>query len=468
MSAGRYGYAATQTVEGASGEAQAEYAPTVGWPAELGAAREQPRRGLLELLPPLQLGFLLCVGVAAEGLLALLGSVGALAGAAGTLAGLSKDNPFHRVQWALMEALGVGDLVASALGAAGVYAAERPLPYYVGGLRSWHAAVATAAVGVLLAWRAMVALAVVPWMGFMLVFEPPEYVRWPRLAGALAFMALSLYVVRALVVVFHTVRRESLEVQEEVLLEQLEERHELLRKARAAVEAGQVEREDHLRGATLFGCLPLELTVACYTLVVSLGCLLFTANLLAAGSTSGGWAFFNAPRGRQGATFWLELLAYSISVIFGLLAVSAIIAHKYLEGAEDVAAVQTHRRCSALVLAFFVFSLLRFGLFVPITGMALVAEDICGLYVHALASLSMERRLYPSGAPVGCTTVEWVTLGGMLVVMVLDAYLIHGVFQLWQRYRAACTASFGQVPAGFLFGGQAGGGPSYGAAGAAQ
>jgi len=367
-----------------------------------------------------------------EGVFVLMDTTSPEESRAGLAVGLSRQNSFHRMEWVLLEALGVGDMATAGLGLVGLaLASGLALPR---GLAARREAAVGGAVGALLAWRVLVTLSVVPWIGFMFVFEPLEYTRWTRVVAALLYIAFNMYLLQLLVAAYSTAKREGRIMEEEFCLGIGED-------SRESFMAGSRSRSGLGESNVLFSCLPLDLAVASYCACLCVGCLYGLLNLLETGLSSGGWALFMHPANVASSTFWLEIFGFLTSVVVAAFAAGAVLAHWRLEREageyEEDLFVQrpARKKCASLLLLFYIASTLRFALWVPVTGMALATRDICGVYVQGLAVVSLNGHSNPLASPDRCTVAEWGVLASAIILIALDAYLISGVYQLWQKYR---------------------------------
>lgn len=433
---------------------------TAHFGASPAAADFTPRtRGGFErggVLTALAAGTLVCCLVLLEGVFVITDSGRGEASRTRAAAGLQVGNSFHRAEWALLEALGIGDLSAAGLGLVGIaLAAGTSLPPNLAMRRE---SAAGGAVGAMLAWRALVTIAIVPWIGFLLVFDPPEVSRWPRALAALVYLAVNMYLLQVLVHTYVVARRESRLLEEEFSLG-------IAGDCREALAAG-AGRSGLAESNVLFWCLPLDLTVAMYAVVSSVASLYRIIALLQTSRSSGGWAWLMTAGDAVTSTFWLEAIGYATTVIIAACAAGAIIAHwrldrKVIEYQEDLAAqVPARRRCAGLLFLFFATSSLRFALWVPVTGMAMAGRDLCGWYVQGLASVALGSRGGSIGAADRCSAAELAVLVSSLAFLALDAYLLSAIQHLWLRSRAVCVASMERAKESPLFGHRVDGGGS--------
>jgi len=189
----------------------------------------------------------------------------------------------------------------------------------------------------------------------------------------------------------------------------------------------------------LFGCLPLETAIAFAVFVQLVLFIWFFIRIVFNEATIGGWLFLTPPP-RVPITWWLEFVVYCVSVLSAGSAAAAIMMHKFMcERQEDPLDVDESlvlkKRCNAGVLFHVVFSMLRYAAFCPITGMALVAKDICNFYMHGMFTIGVSRTS-PVKAQLYCVSGDSRTIILLLLAMALDAYTIWGTYRLWLQYRA--------------------------------
>jgi len=107
------------------------------------------------------------------------------------------------------------------------------------------------------------------------------------------------------------------------------------------------------------------------------------------------------------------------------------------QGDGGAQALNLHKRCTVVVLLYFLISVLRFAFFIPVTGMAFAAKDVCGLYGRGLADIALSGVWgYNPAATLHCGPGDLLVLAATLAVLLLDAYLVWGVLRLWHLYRA--------------------------------
>jgi len=289
-------------------------------------------------------------------------------------------------------------------------------------------------VGALLAWRALAAVAIAPWAGFIIMFSPPEYAKLWRCVVALLYTFFAFYVAVLLASVMRAAIDSANAVKQEWLLQVAENsRQELL-----GSPMGDDAEEDRV-----LGCMPLDRVVLAYIVCVGIMSLWLMAGLLISAKGGGGWAFLSKVGSKDSSTYAVEAFVYTVSACSAALAASAILARRRADRGAAEDSTKLRKRCAGLLLVFLVASALRFSLSVPITGLALVTEDLCGLYMYGLAAVSLDdKRLSPtSAAAAQCTATEVRAILILFVVMALDGYLIFGTLKLWARYRSSCIMS---------------------------
>lgn len=344
-------------------------------------------------------------------------------------------NPFSGVLKDFLAVLAFGDVTLAVGAVLGLYLATRPLPrslrvpYWV------QTTVPSLTLGALLAWRLLVAVAAAPWVGVWLAFAPPDYDRVGVILVSIAYIAVNVCIAWSLVPVVAAAARES-------QLTQLRDAEVMDGERQALVARAQIPGYPELLledKPVLFGCLPLELTVGAYASFLCIGSLWCLVLLFEEGRSVGGWAFLTGVP-KVDVTFWLEVLIFVITFVFSLLAMGAMLFYPWAnneweeEDAQEELASSRKRR-THYFLAYLVASVLRFALFIPTTGMALLAKDICGFYSRGVSQVLTAATPYRAGAPMRCGH-DWLGAISVLVVFFVDAYLIVGSFRLWRRYRA--------------------------------
>jgi len=345
-------------------------------------------------------------------------------------------NPFSGVLKGLLMALAFGD-IALAMGAVlGLYLATRAVPRWLRVPYWVQTTVPGVTIGALLVWRLLVAVAAAPWVGVWLAFAPPDHDRVGVIVVSIVYIAVNVCIAWSLVPVVSAAARESREMQMHDAEAMEGERQALL--ARAQIPGyPEVLLEDK---PVLFGCVPLELTVGTYALFLCVGSLWCLVFLISEGRSVGGWAFLTGVP-KVDVTLWLEVLIFAITFVFSLLALGTMLVYPRAlnewEEEEDVQEdlASSRKRCAHVFLAYLVASVLRFALFIPTTGMALLAEDICGFYSRGVSQILTAATPYRAGAPMRCGH-DWLGAISILLVFCVDAYLIVGSLRLWQRYRA--------------------------------
>lgn len=198
-------------------------------------------------------------------------------------------------------------------------------------------------------------------------------------------------------------------------------------------------------GPKLFGCLPLEPIVSFYALAVFVSSIVWIHGWETGQGLIAGWAW-GVPRERN--TFWLEAIVYLSSLLLSIVALFAIYTHqewreslRYGNGNQDShIAYDTVKQCTHAMLLYFLTNLARFALFFPITGMALISQDVCGIHVSGLGSTD----IFPSwhgGTSLWCHGDGWWRLAFLPVACALDGYVLYGTYRLWEQYRAGYLLS---------------------------
>jgi len=205
----------------------------------------------------------------------------------------------------------------------------------------------------------------------------------------------------------------------------------------------------------LFWFVPLEEAIAGYILLVGAFSLYSFVSLVCFGHGTGAWAWITKTPGMRD-TVWIEVLLDITGVALACVGLAAVQCHRVARSAErrDSAALQNlnqqvafpapmndnrsaKKRATLVFLGFLLFSVLRFLLFVPITGVSLVVSDVCGSYVHIAALISTSRHVVSNLAPMHCAPRDICTLLIVFAVIGLDAYCLSGTYTLWSKYRSA-------------------------------
>jgi len=401
------------------------YDPTVSYEGvgapEKFAEKDEPV--VCGVVPIMTAGYLVCSVVMAEGLFLLLDMGADVSGANVGVVGMDAQNPYHHAQRIVLIVVGFVDVFMALAAAVGLWiAGGAPLEALGDRLQGNLPAFG---IGILLAWRIATTVAIAPWLGFLMAFEPAEYARGQCLLVALAYIALNVYMLWVLSVTHKEVAQRGAYLQQ-LLASVQAERFLLVGRARATPGGDEL-----VRHPKLLGCVPLELAIAAYALAVCVACTWSFIALCIYGSARGGWAVLTGSVVHHpGGAFWLEAVVYSVPAVLGGLAVSAILTHPQLSQEET----GSRARCSFLILLFLIGSIARYAAFIPITAMQLADSDICGLYTYGLSRVASHAAENPLWSTTRCSEHEVVALVAVVLALVLDAYLISGVFRLWQAY----------------------------------
>jgi len=413
-----------------------------------------PQHMLCGLMPVFSAGYIVICLCVVEGLLICINVFGflGLSRGQGVWQGLAAQNPFKDVQWVLLGGLGLGDLTFSTFGAIGMWLSAQPSrtprQYW-----NEHSKIVSWGVFSLLFWRFVVAFVTAPWVGLILAFEPPEASRWVIFAGTLVYVAASLYSFYVLLMVYRHASAESAVSQHRFdILLRAEGDHGNLR-------AASEDMEDRGDMESLF-CCPIEWAVAAYTVLLAAAFFVCFVELCTKRRTIGGWAVLaGAPTVPlmipiEGAVYLLSACLCVVGLIGILLNGTARDELAYI-GVQSEEGIRNIRRSAGAMLVFFLGSVMRVALFIPLTGMALVEKNICGVYVRGLAA----TNLYKNGAgfhvPLHCSGGDFWALFVVILLAFLDLYFVRGTLHLWQRYRSgqgfplqgkAAAFSYGAAP----------------------
>jgi len=393
-----------------------------------------PQHMLCGFTPVFTAGYIVVCLCVVEGLMVCINVFGflGLQRGQGVWQGLAAQNPFQDVQWALLGGLGLGDLIFATFGAVGMWLSAQPSrtprQYW-----SEHSKMVSWCVLSLVFWRFLVAFATAPWVGLILAFEPPDQSKWAIFILTLVYVAASLYGFYVLLMVYRHAAAESAVSQQ---------RFDTL--ARAEGDQGNWSATSDITDTdkeTMF-CCPIEWVVATYTVLLAAAFFICFVELCTKRRTIGGWALLaGAPTVPlmvpiEGAVYLLSGCLCVVGLIGILLNGTARDELGYT-GRQTEEGLRNIRRSAGAMLVFFLGSVMRVALFIPVTGMALVERNICGVYVRGLAA----TNLYKNGAgfhvPMHCSGGDFWALVFVVLLASLDIYMVQGTFHLWQRYRTA-------------------------------
>lgn len=393
---------------------------------------------------PLPAGYVICLFILAEGLFFganLIWDPFSL--------GLPNKDPFHDAESAVLGVLSLGDIIMASLGVLGLLMTARVLPL---SLVENQSSLATQCVGGLLPWRALVTLLAAPYMGFVLAGSDDMY-RASWIVGTLIYIAVNAYILWALFSVLHMARRKSEFIQQQLDLQTqaagptARERDPFAAQYRAPA-AGDPNLQIDVSGSgeepSLFRCLPLELSVIVYILLVGVLSLCGFIFCLMTQKSFGGWAVIIPGAPSVGGTLYLEVVSYVFTFAMAVLALTAIAIHHGAlnAGMDPEDAVAVRKRTHFSLMFYVVANILRFAIFIPITGMSLTAMDICSFWTHGVAYLASRRPFYQlSLVPMHCSPLDALALVCVLALVALDAYLVYGTLRFWREHREAFLRS---------------------------
>eukprot|EP00927_Polykrikos_kofoidii_P037726 TRINITY_DN31943_c0_g1_i1.p1 TRINITY_DN31943_c0_g1~~TRINITY_DN31943_c0_g1_i1.p1 ORF type:complete len:477 (+),score=51.07 TRINITY_DN31943_c0_g1_i1:97-1527(+) len=355
---------------------------------------------------------------------------------------LDERNPLVKRLRTVFVVLGFGDLIAAAAGALGLFLATRIGFKVASSSRELFVA--------LTLWRAVVTLIVGPWIATCLALEPDsaDTKRGPVVVQTLIYVAFHLFVLwHSLIVVVSSVFKRR-RIEQESESDASAARELPLAKASSCSTTQNVAKES----CFLFG-LPLEGTVVVYALL--LGVVFSWWTYLS--QTVGGWAFMlDVPHVH--CTFILETFVFPVSAVAAFIGLLALMwssppgikpesangpapphaqewVLEYTESREVHA--RASKRTTVALLLFFMINVVRLGLFVPITGVALLTRNTCGVHVKALSSLSTRSSILSTPVPIYCTVGDLLSLVAVTATLFFDVLLVRASFLLWRLKRWA-------------------------------
>jgi len=406
-----------------------------------------PQHMLCSFTPIFTAGYIVVCLLLVEGLVICINVFGflGLQRGQGIWQGLAAQNPFQDVQWALLAGLGLGDLIFATLGAVGMWLSAQPSrtprQYW-----NAHSKIVSWCVLSLVFWRFVVAFATAPWVGLILAFEPPDQSKWAIFIMTLVYVAASLYGFYVLLMVYRHASAESAVSQQ---------RFDTI--ARAEGETMEETSDTMDTDMDTMFCCPIEWVIATYTVILAAAFFICFVELCTKRRTIGGWALLaGAPTVPlmvpiEGAVYLLSGCLCVVGLIGILLNGTARDEVGYT-GRQTEEGLRNIRRSAGAMLVFFLGSVMRVALFIPVTGMALVELNICGVYVYGLAA----TNLYKNGAgfhvPLHCSGGDFWHLLCVALFASLDVYMVKGTLHLWQRYRSGQGFPLQGKAASFTYG----------------
>lgn len=224
-------------------------------------------------------------------------------------------------------------------------------------------------------------------------------------------------------------------------------------------------------GATLFGCVPLEETVAVWLVIqiasciVSIGCLLIFGRSI---SVMGGLRTVKEMR-------TLEFFGSLSGVVLGLLALWGISTHRatrrevrdeakkhgitqwqIAEANLDVAFAVVSmkqeqqpqvekwlgilRRSVTFLCAYLAWDAAQLFVQLPMIGMAMAIGNTCGANIHGLINIS-RMGVFTNAAPMHCSLTDVFLILNVLIYLAVDAYMFWGALALWHEYQYGWTTT---------------------------
>jgi len=161
----------------------------------------------------------------------------------------------------------------------------------------------------------------------------------------------------------------------------------------------------------------------------------------ATGHTLGGWAALSSVVAQGALVFdstpvLLEMFVYLVCAAVALVGLLGMLVHRVAtvfldEYSESL--LKTRRKCAFVLTFFFIANCLRFVLFIPVTGLAVTASNVCGFYLRTLSdNMAYKNWYYNSIVPMHCTLDDALSLSVMAILLALDAYLLWGCWQVSQ------------------------------------
>lgn len=218
-------------------------------------------------------------------------------------------------------------------------------------------------------------------------------------------------------------------------------------------------------GAPLFGCLPLEETVAVYLAVQLIVSFMAVCTIIVFGY--GLDVLFGLGLKPTTNTYLLECLTGIVDAILATLALVGIHGHRLarwdlrnaaleagarwdteLDVAYEAASGHVDRerwrrklkRGADWLLPTVGWSIVQLFVDVPIIITSLTLGDICGAYEHAIPDISHSGWLRYR-MPMHCSGFEWMEIACLFTLLMVRLYMCWGLLALWHEYAYGWTTT---------------------------
>jgi len=188
----------------------------------------------------------------------------------------------------------------------------------------------------------------------------------------------------------------------------------------------------------LFWCVKLEHAVLLRALLEFFLCLL-TVWLIVFFSTNLG-VVIGLKSSNQ--TRLMEFIICLAGLLFSGLGVHAILRFRGAR-AEEGEYGSARMSAASRLLRYLLFSSFRVILTIPIIGTNVISENICGMFVHGIASITGASTTGSGG--LHCSFYDMKVILLILVILALDIYTLWGTFCLRQLYRYGLPTSLKSV-----------------------
>lgn len=183
-----------------------------------------------------------------------------------------------------------------------------------------------------------------------------------------------------------------------------------------------------------FLCFRLEWVVAAYSLMFGAACFLCLARICATGRTVGGWAWMASVPVDVNMMAPVEGVAYFLGVISCLVGFVGMAFRHMTSDTGPAEVARVAKRTAGAMLIFFLASVLRLSMFIPITVMVLVEGDVCGVYAWGITSTSLSGQRTTSSL-FNCRQVDVSKMLSVVVWGLLDIFMVRLVCLFWQDCR---------------------------------